>query len=266
MKKILVTGCRGMLGTELMRKLGDRCSGVDLPEVDVSVMDSVNAALERYKPEVIINAAAVTDVDFCESSPSVAEKVHCTGVENLCSSGARVITLSTDHVFKDGKGAPLLESSRTDPANQYARGKLKGEQIALRIPGNCVVRTSWLFGERGMLPRFLAELSAGGKVQAVADQTACITSAENLADVIVRMAFDETMSGLYHCVNPGAVSPFTLACRLQIRLGRGKVTPILWNSLGLAAPRPVWSVLGTERSVRLPPLEEAMESCVKKVL
>ena len=258
MKRILVTGARGMLGTELVRKLGNRCSGSDLPDFDVTVMDSVRSRVSDYKPHVIINAAAITDVDYCEINPEEAEKVHCGGVENLCASGTRVITLSTDHVFTDGLGIPINESSETNPVNQYARGKLKGELIALENPGNCVVRTSWLFGEKGMLPRFVEKLNSDSEIRAVADQTSCITFVESLADALILMAFDESMSGLYHCVNPGAVSPFTLACRLSVRLGRGRVTPINWESLGLAAPRPVWSVLGTERSVNLPPLEEAL--------
>ncbi len=78
------------------------------------------------------------------------------------------------------------------------------------------------------------------------------------------MAFDDGHRGLYHCVNPGGVTPFFLACSLRQRLRRGRVIPVEWGQLGLPAPRPLWSALGTRREIKMPPLEEAMEIWLKK--
>ncbi|PIE52895.1 hypothetical protein CSA37_04435 [Candidatus Fermentibacteria bacterium] len=266
MKRVLVTGSRGMLGSVLMKKLAAGGTGMDLPELDVTSQESVDAAVQAVRPEVIINAAAITDVDRCEKEPDLCRAVHCSGVRNLCSTGVRVITISTDQVFTDGRGAFLTESSSVEPANKYAESKLTGEKEALGRAGNCVVRTSWLFEDRGLLPRIIRILSKGGQVKAIADQTSSVTSASDLAEFLLSLVSNENSTGVYHCVNPGAATPFTLACEIMEQLGRGIVIPVRWKDLELPASRPVWSVLGTEKNVVLPPLEEAVKSCMQKLL
>ncbi len=266
MKRVLVTGSRGMLGSVLMKKLAAGGTGMDLPELDVTWQESVDAAVQAVRPDVIINAAAITDVDRCEKKPDLCRAVHCSGVRNLCATGIRVITVSTDQVFTDGRGSFLTESSPVKPANKYAESKLAGEKEALVRPGNCVVRTSWLFEDSGLLPRIIRTLSKGGQVRAIADQTSSVTSASDLADFLLGLVSDENAAGLYHCVNPGAATPFTLACGILKELGRGSVIPVRWKDLELPASRPVWSVLGTEKKVVLPPLEEAVKSCMQKLL
>ncbi len=178
----------------------------------------------------------------------------------------RLITISTDHVFTDGGGEYLTEESPVNPANGYAVSKLRGEAAALENPANAVVRTSWLTGEKGMLPWMADRLRSGGEVSAVADQTACATFVDSLVDALETMVFDEDHRGLYHCVNPGGVTPFTLACGLKQRFPGGRVIPVEWSQLGLPAPRPLWSALGTRREIEMPPLEEAMEKWLRKIL
>lgn len=266
MKRILVTGSRGMLGSLLVEELEGKCLGADLPEADVTHRSKMFSLVREYRPDVIINAAAITDVDFCQTNPHKAMAVHHDGVRILTETGVRLVTLSTDHVFTDGRGEPVTESRPVDPVNVYAETKLLGEKAALENPVNCVVRISWLVGERGMLPWMAARLGRGETLPAVADQTGCITLAEDLVKVLLQMAFDETRSGLYHCVNPGPVTPFGLACTISRRMGTGRVVPVEWRELSLPARRPLWSALGTERDIAMPPYEEAMEICLKKIL
>jgi len=263
---VMVVGAGGMLGSELMRLLGSKGTGLDLPDFDVTDMGSVTEAVSLLKPDVIVNTSALTDVDYCERNPDAAEKVHHAAVKNLADTGVRLITISTDQVFTSGDNRYLLESDPTEPANVYASTKLRGEASALYHPGNSVVRTSWLFGEKGLLPWITEKLLTEGTVTAVTDQTSCLTSVDSLAEILVDMAFNEERSGLYHCVNSGAVTPYELACMVRNRIGKGTVQGTNWTQLALPAPRPVWSALGTERSIKLPPLEEVMELCLKKML
>lgn len=266
MKRVLVTGAEGMLGSLLMAELDGHALGTDLPEGDISDPKKILPLIHRYEPDVILNAAAITGVDTCELNPSLAEDVHSRGVRILAETGVRLITVSTDHVFTDGKGRLLLESDPVDPVNTYALSKRRGEIAALENPANCVVRTSWLSGTAGMIPRMAERLSSGGTVSAVVDQTACITLAEHLAEALAAMAFDETCRGLYHCVNPGPVTPFYLACVLRREIGRGQVVPVEWEALSLPAKRPLWSALGSERELKLPQFEEAMKICLRRIL
>ncbi|HOP26743.1 MAG TPA: SDR family oxidoreductase [Candidatus Sabulitectum sp.] len=265
-KRILITGSRGTLGSMLMKNLPADCSGVDLPETDITLSDSVERAVESFRPDVIINTAAITDVDRCEERPQEAMKLHRDAVGHLVRTGVRLITVSTDQVFRNGRGTPLGEDSSADPANFYARSKLEGESIALSCSSAAVVRTSWLIGEKGMIPRMAGILAGGGTVNAVADQTSCITLAEHLTVALGTLVFDESRTGLYHCVNQGPVTPYHLASRLQAILGRGTVLPVRWKDLSLPAPRPVWSALATMRDLLLPAYEEAFETCVKRII
>ncbi|OPX31787.1 MAG: hypothetical protein B1H09_02140 [Gemmatimonadaceae bacterium 4484_173] len=265
--KAMVVGSSGMLGLELLKLLGDSGSGYDLPDFDVTDRKCVSDAVAALRPDVILNTSALTDVDYCEENPDEAEKVHHRGVLNLADTGVRLITVSTDQVFTRSVGNRyILESDPAEPVNVYAASKLRGEKAALEISGNTVVRTSWLFGDRGLLPWIISSLVNKGVVTAVTDQTSCITSAGSLAEILVGMASDESSSGLFHCVNHGAVTPYELACTVRDRIKTGVVKATSWGKLALAAPRPVWSALGTERDTELPPLEEVLDQCLQKML
>ncbi len=266
--KVMVAGASGMLGSEIMKLLGDSGVGFDLPDFDIADSVCVSSAVNKVKPDVILNTSALTDVDYCEKNPDAAESVHHTGVKNLVDTGIRVVTVSTDQVFTNGGTRYLLESDPTEPANIYAATKLRGEIVALNNPGNTVVRTSWLFGAKGLLPWIVTKLINQEVVTAVTDQTSCLTSVVSLAEILVDMAVDEnkTGTGLFHCVSRGAITPYELACTVRDRIGAGVVRSTRWAQLSLPAPRPVWSALGTERSIVLPPLEEVLELCLQKLL
>lgn len=264
--KVMVAGAEGMLGSEVMKLLGSTGVGFDLPDFDITDSRCVTSAIKEVRPDVILNTSALTDVDYCEKNPDAAESVHHTGVKNLVDTGIRVVTVSTDQVFTNGSTRYLLESDPTQAANVYAATKLRGEAAALVNPGNTVVRTSWLFGAKGLLPWIVTKLINQEVVTAVTDQTSCLTSVVSLAEILVDIAVDENKTGLFHCVNRGAITPYELACTVRDRIGAGVVRSTQWAQLALPAPRPVWSALGTERNIVLPPLEEVLELCLQKML
>ena len=255
-----MTGCRGMLGSAVMRVLGDSALGVDLPELDITDPASVERIIRKWDPEWIVNCAAMTDVDACQSDPSEAFRVNASGAALLSRTGRRLLTISTDHVFG---GAPLdrepiPETAVPAPVNVYGESKLAGEEEVLAVPGNIVVRTSWLFHRRsGLVPFLWRSLSEHGSVTAVSDQVAAVTYAPDLARTI-SMLTEQGAEGVFHAVNRGGVTPFGLATVLSGTTG-GTVVESSWKDLGLAAPRPVYSVLGSVRGVQMPSCRDALD-------
>jgi len=262
MAEILVAGGRGLLGTALVAGFQGRAVGMDLPELDVTSASSVVDAVRRINPKVIINTAALTDVDHCQLHARHAFLVHRDGVRNLAETGVRLVTFSTDHVFSRGE-VPIPENARVNPANVYGESKLQGEREALAVDGNTVIRISWLFSDqRGIPPWIYAKLSRGGIARAIRDQTACVTYVPHLVEAVAGI-LESGESGLLHCVNPGATTPCRIAETIRAKLGRGTIDTVAWKDLGLPAPRPSYSALCTLRSVHMPPLEEAMEEWMK---
>lgn len=264
MAEILVTGGNGLLGTALLARLGRRATGMDLPGLDITDRESVTVAVSVTKPSVIINCAALTDVDSCQTNPERAFLVHRDGVRHLAETGARLVTISTDHVFTTGT-APITECAPTNPANLYGESKLSGEPEALATGSGAVIRTSWLFGKgKGLLPWLHGGLLRGAALNVVKDQTACVTFVPHLVEAIVRI-IESGCTGVHHCVNPGPVTPLDLALTLRERLGCGTVRAVCWKDLDVPAPRPVYSALGTNGPFHLPPLDEAFEDWMESL-
>lgn len=264
MAEILVTGGNGLLGTALLARLGRRATGMDLPALDITDRESVTEAMRIAKPSLVINCAALTDVDLCQTNPERAFLVHRDGVGHLAETGARLVTISTDHVFtKDD--APITEDAAAHPANLYGESKLSGEREALVTGRGAVIRTSWLFGNgKGLLPWLHGGLLRGGSLNVVKDQTACVTFVPHLVDAIVGIV-DSGSTGVFHCVNPGPVTPLDLALTLRERVGSGAIRAVCWKDLNVPAPRPVYSALGTHGPFHLPPLEEAFEEWMESL-
>lgn len=257
--RVLVVGSGGTLGRRFVRELGNDAVGLDLPELDVTDERNVAEVVGTLSPSLIVNCAAITDVDLCETRPDLAMDVHCAGVANLARTGIRVVSFSTDHIFSGRDPSPFLESDRPDPVNEYAWSKLRGERRLLEIsPASLVVRTSWLFDEGAGLPAFLLDsIEREGSVRAVRDQSACLTYAPDLAKAVIELC-DRGGRGVYHLVNGGVFTPLGLARMLADEHGEVNVVSVRWEDLGLPAPRPRYSVLGTERGVRLPEAGEAL--------
>ena len=269
--KILITGSHGQLGTELLRQLKEGRSEIgpipeklctakviptDADELDITDRDEVVAFVRRMEPDVIINCAAYTNVDGCESHTEDAFKVNALGPRNLAIAaqkvGAKLVHVSTDYVFsgKENGGVPLDESALPAPVSAYGRTKLLGEQYVRQFcPRSFVVRTAWLYSHTGKNFVFTM-VNAGRKLGAltvVNDQLGNPTNAVDLAYHILKLAVSHDY-GIYHCTGSGICSWYDFASEI-IRLSGlpctvKPVTSAQYKEMNpKSADRPAWSAL-----------------------
>ncbi len=269
--RIVVTGAKGQLGIELMRCLagGGEVLGVDLPELDITAA-SCSDALAALRPDWIVHAAAVTDVDRCEREPDVAMAVNARGTRRVAEAcrraGAGLVYLSTDYVFDGTKGAPYLEDDPPAPLNAYGRSKLEGERAACAIaPHWAVVRTAWLYGSHGknFVRAIREKAAAGGPLRVVDDQVGSPTYATDLAEAIACLLARE-LTGVFHVTNAGACSWYEFAAAILLLTGQASVPLLRMTSdeLNRPARRPALSVLENAawRKAGLPPLRPWQEA------
>ncbi|HYP52936.1 MAG TPA: NAD(P)-dependent oxidoreductase, partial [Pyrinomonadaceae bacterium] len=177
--KILVTGAGGMLGRAVVEHCGgrgDEVLGLDRASLDISDAAAVREALERARPDAVVNCAAWTDVDGCELDPHRAQEANATGPENLAAGcravGASLVTVSTDYVFDGRKEGFYTQRDDPNPLSVYAFTKLKGERRAqVASARTVVVRTGWIFGAggRNFLSRVVELGRAGAPLKAITD-------------------------------------------------------------------------------------------------
>jgi dTDP-4-dehydrorhamnose reductase len=267
--RLLVTGAAGMLAHDVRRvaeRAGHELVLVDLPELDITDAEAVNAFFERERPEGSINCAAWTDVDGAESKQPQAHAVNADGAGNLARAaaaiGAPLLHISTDYVFDGtapldaaGRPRPYLESDPVGPRSVYGSTKLDGErQVLAASREHCVVRTAWLYGVDG--PNFVATMlrlaSERDAVQVVDDQIGSPTWSGHLAPAILGL-LEREVSGLVHLTGAGAVSwnGFAKEIFRQAEVDCG-VEPASSEQMARPAPRPAYSVLESERDDVLP--------------
>ena len=208
---ILVVGANGMLGQDLMALLGDRAVGVDIGEIDITSMESVMEVLNSTKPEVVINSAAFTDVDGCESNVERAMEVNGEAVGYLALAcreiGALLVQISTDYVFDGGKGTPYIEDDAPHPLSVYGESKLVGEMNAALTPEHLIIRTQWLYGLNGnnFVETMLRLAADRDELSVVDDQTGSPTWTVDLGKAIIALV-DKGCRGVYHAANGGFCS------------------------------------------------------------
>ena len=253
---ILVVGSKGMLGQELMGIFGSRARGVDVGEIDITDMESVQRVLLTLKPRVVVNAAAYTNVDGCETQVELALQVNGEGVAHLAmiskEIGAKLVQVSTDYVFDGGKGAPYLEDDPTAPLSIYGESKLAGEMNARFNPDHLIVRTQWLYGHAGK--NFVETmLRLGGErseVSVVDDQVGSPTWTYDLA-LAIKALIEKGCSGTYHAANSGFVSWNGFAAEIFRLAGlQVAVKPITTAQFALPAARPLYSTLDCGKLTR----------------
>lgn len=280
-ESLCIIGAKGMLGRELVRLCSEgplaifaKMHALDIEEIDISAPTSVSAVFGRLCPRVVINAAAYTDVDGCESHEDRAMSVNAEGPANLAracrESGARLVHVSTDYVFDGSKMSPWLPDDPVRPINVYGRSKAAGDENVRRLlPNHAIVRTSWLFGVHGKnFVRTILQLSMNREeVTVVTDQIGRPTFAADLAEALLRMAAADC-TGTYHFANAGVCSWNELACEIVRLSGRRcRVLPMLASQLERPAARPAYSVLDTgriERDLGIRPRhwKEALADCM----
>ena len=266
-KRLALIGANGMLA----RKVRDLAPphyevvGFDLPEFDLTDRAQVLAEMVRLQPAVIVNCAAYTNVDGCESQEDLATRVNGAGPGYLAEAaravGAVLVHISTDYVFAGDKGSPYAENDPTGPLSAYGRSKLAGEQaiVASGLTRYFILRTSWLYGPGGknFVETMLRLAAERDELRVVADQIGSPTYTGDLAQAIYRLlaVVDQpSVFGLYHLADLGECSWYDFAVEIisQARqLGEilrvEQVVPIATSDYPLPAPRPAYSVFSKEK-------------------
>ena len=284
MKKILQIGTKGQLGWELLRTcapLGEVVA-LDYPGVDLSNSTGLRELVRNVKPDIIINAAAYTNVDKAESEPELARAINATGPGVLAEEAKKIhavlVHYSTDYVFDGTKGSPYVETDQPNPLNVYGQTKLEGEQ-AIADSGcvNLVLRTSWVYSMRqgGFVTKVLQWAREQEVMRVVDDQISSPTSARMLAEITSLIlaqgrndvyGYLSEKGGLYHCAGGGSCSRYEWAEKI-LELDPQKEEQVVRqlerassNEFSVPADRPMISVLNNAKlekmfGLRLPPWE-----------
>lgn len=268
MFKVLVTGAKGQVGSEIVKAVpaGFTVIGLGSNELDITNQQQVTAVIAQYKPDLIINAAAYTAVDKAESDIETAFAVNEKAVALLAQAAHEadipLFHISTDYVFDGQATTPYKETDTVNPQSVYGASKLAGEQALERINAkHIILRTSWVFGAAGN--NFVKTMLRLGKereeLSVVADQHGCPTSARSIAEVLWQLAekykTERTLPwGIYHFGNSPACTWYEFACEIfeqAVKAGVLKrkpiVQPITTAEYPTPAKRPAWSVLDCGR-------------------
>lgn len=252
--KVLLTGCRGQLGLELSKQFGNRTKKYEMIETDVHNLDITNQSqvldlIETKKPDVVINCAAYTNVDACETDELNAFRVNAIGAQILsvgaCKVGARIIQVSTDYVFDGIGNIPKKEYDPINPQNNYGKSKALGEKLVRETnPRHFIVRTAWLYGKGNNFVRTMLRLAVEKTVvNVVGDQFGSPTSTVDLAKCIIRL-MDTENYGTYHATCEGFCSWYNFAKKIFELNGMSvNVNTITTEQLDRPAKRPKYSVL-----------------------
>jgi len=254
--RTLIFGAKGQLGRGLVARFQreGETLGVDLPEVDVTVAEAVADSVDAFRPALVINAAAYTDVEQAEDDTEAAFLANESGAANVARAAAArsvpVVYYSTDYVFDGTKTTPYEPDDPPRPLGAYARSKAAGE-AATRAANPChfVVRTAWLYGPGGnhFVEKILRAAATRPSLDVVNDETGSPTYTVDLADATAALCATEAY-GVYHGVNAGACTRYQMAQAI-LRLAKSDVAVTACSSgaFPTKAPRPVYSVLSNRK-------------------
>lgn len=261
MKRIMITGASGQLGLALYRILKERsqyqllrtdasASGDGQVEaLDITQEEAVSSYINGAKPDIIINCAAFTAVDLCESEQDKAYHINAVGPKNLAimaeKTGAKLIHVSTDYVF-DGQGSvPYIEEDSPNPMSVYGRTKQAGDDFVREYCKKYfILRTAWVFGEgKNFVKTMLRLAENNSKIRVVSDQFGTPTSALELARVIVYLMETESY-GVYHATCEGSTNWYEFALSIFEYAGKEvEVEAITTAEYPTPAKRPMYSIL-----------------------
>lgn len=253
MKKIIVTGCNGQLGRAVNSELGKNPEiefvNTDVAELDITNIDKVLELAREVKPYAIINCAAHTGVDACETDVDNAYRINAIGPRNLSiaatETGAKMVHISTDYVF-DGKGSrPYLEFDAPNPQGVYGATKLAGENMVREFADRYfILRTAWLYGDGKNFVKTMLRLSeTNEEVRVVGDQVGSPTSTKELSAAIADLLFTENY-GLFHATCEGSCSWAQFTEEIFRLAGKStRVKAITTAEYAAPAPRPAYSIL-----------------------
>ncbi|MCJ7690503.1 MAG: dTDP-4-dehydrorhamnose reductase [Clostridiaceae bacterium] len=250
---ILITGANGQLGREVAKqyhkKKGTNLILTDISELDITNVSRVNSFVSLNKPDVIINCAALTDVEKCETEIDMAYKINTIGPKNLASAanqiGAEIIQVSTDYVFAGNVNKSLTEFDEVNPQSIYGKTKLEGEILVKSLnPKHYIVRTAWLYGDGDNFVKNMINLSKINKIlKVVNDQKGTPTSTVDLSRVIIKLIEDKNY-GLFHCTCKGECTWYEFTKEIfRIKGITTEVSRCKTNEFPRPSKRPEYSVL-----------------------
>lgn len=261
MKKIIVTGCNGQLGrainalykgneeVELINTDVAAFASDTVRALDITDIEAVTALFEEVKPYAVINCAAYTAVDACETNQDIAFKVNVIGPRNLAIAadkvGAKTVHISTDYVFDGTKETPYYESDSICPQSVYGATKAEAEKyVSMMTNRFFIFRTAWLYGDGKNFVKTMLRLSEDHDVvRVVNDQFGSPTSAEELAKAIDSILFTDNY-GIYHATCEGSCNWAEFAAEIFRLAGKStKVEGITTAEYNAPANRPAHSVL-----------------------
>lgn len=268
--RVLVTGAAGMLGTDVVATCasrGDEVVPLAREDLDIADGPAVDAAIRGHRPDVVVNCAAWTDVDGAEEHEADATRLNSEAAGVVAAAAAEVdasvLHPSSDYVFDGAKRSPYVESDHTGALSAYGRSKLAGEtSVAVANPRHWIVRSSWLFGlaGRNFVDTMLQLGSQQPEVLVVSDQVGSPTYTAHLAAGIARLTEGEAY-GLHHIAASGSCSWYEFAQEIFDQSGMDcRVMAATAEMIARPAPRPPYSVLGSERpdAVPLPSWREGL--------
>jgi len=277
--KVLVTGAKGMLGTDLCTELSGQHQviGVDLADFDLTKEESVQA-ITGHQPQMLVHCAAYTNVDGCETNPDQAYLVNGQGTRHAALACQKLdipmLYISTDFVFDGLKTEPYQEGDAPNPLGHYGRSKLAGEtEVKELLTKFYIVRTSWLYGPNGknFVSSILKKAGETGTVKVVDDQTGSPTYTRDLCNALA-MLINSNHYGVYHLSNSGSCSWHQLAKKaIEFSGVKAEVFPIKSHEYPTPTKRPAYSVLNNfawikEFNTPLRPWEEGLKDYIRETL
>jgi len=245
--KILVTGAGGLVGgstIKFCREIGDTVIAAARRQLDIADKESVLSFLQAEKPDSVINCAAFTDVDGCETDREKNFSANAAGVENLALGcrqiNANLVTISTDYVFDGAKTDFYTQRDDPNPQSEYGKAKLLGEQMAKNnLARAIVVRTGWIFGANGknFLSNMPQLLLAGKRIKVIRDSYGTPTYAPDLARRLRELA-ELDLPGIYHVTNAGEGTTYEGFARFIAGVDQNLIEAVSFADLCRPAPRP----------------------------
>lgn len=283
MKKILITGGAGQLGSELKDLYQNRSDVesyfLDREELALDITEAIVEGISAYQPDVIIHGGAYTAVDRAETEQVLADKVNHLASKEIAkycqANGTKLIAISTDYVFDGNSASPLNEQATVSPINVYGDTKLKGEQA---IQVNCseaiIIRTAWVYSTYGnnFVKTMLRLMSERDEISVINDQIGSPTYALDLAKAIVHIVDSEKWeAGIYHFSNEGEISWFDFASEIKEIKGLAcKINPIPTSAYPTPAKRPRFSLLDKTKikstfAIDVPFWKGSLKEMLKKI-
>ncbi|MFA6941060.1 MAG: dTDP-4-dehydrorhamnose reductase [Clostridiaceae bacterium] len=291
--KILITGSRGQVGSQLINILNKGRSelgevpeqiknavviGKGSQELNIADFDNVKSVLKEVKPDVVINAAAYTNVNGCELNKELAFSVNAYGAKNLAAAcediGSKIVHISTDYVFNGEGTIPFKEIDEPSPHSIYGKAKNMGDNFVKEYSSKYfIVRPSWVYGYNGknFVYTIMKTAKERGSIKVVNDQRGNPTNAEDLSHHILKLIAAEQY-GIYHCSGRGECTWYDFACKI-IELSKipCKVIPCSTNEYPSTTKRPMYSSLDNSKlrntvGNEMRNWEEALSNFIRNVI